>query len=384
MEVYLDNSATTRIDDTACEAVLQAMKEDYGNPSSMHRMGFLAEQHIRKAKETFCSVLKCQEDELYFTSGGTESNNWALAGAARANRRKGNHILVSPIEHPSVSAPLARLSEEGFAVEQIRVDRTGRIDTEDLRCRITPETILVSVMAVNNEIGTVQDLAGIGRIIKSANPDTIFHTDAVQAFGKYRIIPKRCGIDLMSASSHKLHGPKGAGFLFAGKGIRLEPLVYGGGQQKDMRSGTENVPGISGFAAAAEKAYKDLEASDAKMRECRELLEKALLETGSAVMHGRDDEWSAPHILNISFPGIRSEVMLHALEEKGIYVSAGSACSVHKKDKSPTLTAIGCSRDELDSAIRFSLSRYNTKEEILYTIEVIRELIPALMRYVRR
>ncbi len=384
MEVYLDNSATTRTDDKVIDLMSRIMRDDYGNPSSMHNKGFNAEKYIRSAKETFAGLFKCSDSEIFFTSGGTESNNWALIGTAAANSRKGRHILVSPFEHPSVSAPLKILEDEGFEIEQLRVDRTGIIDMDDLKNKIRNDTILVSVMTVNNETGTLQDTESIGRLVKDVNKDTLFHTDAVQAFGKIRLVPGKIKADLISVSSHKLHGPKGAGLLYIGKGVRIRPLIFGGGQQNDMRSGTENVPGIAGFALAAGLAYQDQEAETARIRSLKDELAEGLKAIPGTVINGRLDNKSAPHILNVSFTGVRSEVMLHALEEKEIYVSAGSACSSHKKEKSPTLKALGCSNEEMDSAIRFSLSKYNTEQEIEYTVNTIKELKPYLGRFVRR
>jgi len=384
MEIYLDNSATTRTDEEVINLMKRIMDEDYGNPSSMHHKGFAAEQYVRAAKETFCSIFKCTKEEIFFTSGGTESNNWALFQAAAANARTGRHILASPIEHPSVSVPLKMLAEEGFEVEYLNVDASGHTDPEEVRERIREDTILATVMCVNNETGALQDIASIGNAVKEKNPRTLFHTDAVQAFGKYRIIPKKEKIDLLSVSAHKLHGPKGIGLLYKGRGVKFRPYIYGGGQQNDLRSGTENVPGIAGFAKAAEIAYASLEEETARIRSLKDLLIKGLSGISGCVIHGSTDETSAPHILNVSFTGIRSEVMLHALEDRGIFVSAGSACSVHKKEKSPTLTAMGVNREELDSAIRFSLSRYNTEEEISYTVQTLTEHIPVLSRFVRR
>ena len=384
MEIYLDNSATTRTDQEVIRLMSRIMDEDYGNPSSMHNKGFQAEQYIRSAKETFCGILKCAKEEIFFTSGGSESNNWALFQTAAANARSGKHILASPIEHPSVSVPLKMLAEDGFEVEYLHVDANGHVDPQEAADKVREDTILVSVMTVNNETGALQDIAAIGSAVKEKNSRTLFHTDAVQAFGKYRIIPKKAHVDLLSVSAHKLHGPKGIGLLYVGKGVKIRPFVYGGGQQNDMRSGTENVPGIAGFARAAELAYAALDEETAGMRELKELLINGLSGIPGCVIHGCTDQTAAPHILNVSFPGIRSEVMLHTLEERGICVSAGSACSVHKKEKSPTLSAMGVRSAELDSAIRFSLSKYNTEDEIVFTINTLKEQIPVLSRFVRR
>ncbi len=384
MEVYLDNSATTPVYPEVSAIVSKMMTREFGNPSSLHRKGAEAENEVRNAKKIITSLLKCEEQEIYFTSGGTESNNWALIGAARANRRKGRHILSTPIEHPSVSRALDYLAEEGYEIELLNVDENGRIDLRELSGRIRKDTILVSVMAVNNETGTMQDLDGIAREIKRRNPDTLFHTDAVQLFGKSRMIPRQTGIDLMSVSAHKIHGPKGVGLLFAGKHAKLSPILFGGGQQRGMRSGTDNVPGIAGFAKACEITYDHLQEKNRRMRTLKEELAERFAALENIVINTPPANLSAPHILNASFLGVKSEVMLHALEDRGIYVSAGSACSSHKRQNSPVLRAMGRSADALDSAIRFSLSEETTEEEIRYTAETVRELLPVLRRYTRR
>lgn len=384
MEAYLDNGATTRCYPEVAELIRKVLLEDYGNPSSLHRKGVEAEQYIREATGTLADILKVNEREIYYTSGGTESNNWALTGTAMAHRRTRGHFIISAVEHPAVSAPAAFLRESGFDVTVLPVDREGTVHPEELRQAIREDTLLVSVMLVNNEIGTVEPVEELARTVHDSNPDTVFHVDAIQGFGKCRILPRRMGIDMLSASGHKIHGPKGVGFLYVNERVRLRPLIYGGGQQAGMRSGTDNVPGIAGMGLAARMVYDHLEENRAHMYALRNQLRDGLLQMDHVVIHGpADPARTSPHILNASFVGVRSEVLLHTLEERGIYVSAGSACSSHKRTGSPTLTAIRCPREEMESAVRFSFSDLTTPEEINYTLDVLREVIPALRRFTR-
>lgn len=384
MEIYLDNSATTRCYEEVKDIVVKTMMEDYGNPSSMHRKGSAAEKYLREAAQTLAGLMKVQEKELIFTSGGTESNNWALFGTAMAHHRQGKHIITTAVEHAAVAAPLAALEDQGFTVTRLPVDSRGRVKLQALEEALTEETILVSAMYVNNEIGSLEPIGEMGQIIKEKNPKTLFHVDAIQAFGKYRIYPKRMKIDLLSASGHKIHGPKGVGFLYLDSQARIKPLILGGGQQNGLRSGTDNVPGVAGMAQAAKKIYQNLEENVAHMYRIRKQLAEGLAALDQVVLHGMEGEEGAPHILNASFLGIRSEVLLHTLEDRGIYVSAGSACSSHKRAGSPTLTAIGCSRAEMESAVRFSFCESNTEEEIQETLAVLGEVLPLLRRYTRR
>ena len=383
MEVYLDHSATTRCCREAADLMVRIMTEDYGNPSSMHRKGMEAENYLREAASELAGILKVQEKEIYFTSGGTESNNWALVGTAMANRRRGNRILVSAVEHAAVSAPARWLADQGFDVVVLPVDRFGVVKMEALEEALTPETILVSVMHVNNEIGSVEPVEEIGNLIRKKAPEAYFHVDAIQAFGKYRIYPRRMRIDMLSASGHKIHGPKGIGLFYVNEKVKIHPLILGGGQQNGMRSGTDNVPGAAGMALAAKMAYEHLEEKTARMRAMRDRLADGLSRIEQVVFHGMPSGQGAPHILNASFLGIRSEVLLHALEDKGIYVSAGSACSSHKRAGSAVLTAIGCSREEMESAVRFSLGEETREEEIDYTLDVLKALVPVLRCYIR-
>lgn len=384
MEAYLDNSATTRCYEEVKDIVVKTMMEDYGNPSSMHMKGVEGEKYIKEAAARIARTLKADEKEIYFTSGGTESNNWALIGTALANQRAGKHIIISSVEHAAVSAPAEFLESQGFSVTRLGVDQEGKVSLKELEEAITSETILVSVMFVNNEIGAVQPIEEIGELIKKKNPKTYFHVDAIQAYGKYRIVPKKMHIDMLSASGHKIHGPKGVGFLYINSKVKIIPYIYGGGQQKGMRSGTDNVPGVAGLGVAAEKIYKNLDENVTHMRNLRRYFVEQLQMMENVVIHGMSMEESAPQIVSASFVGVRSEVLLHTLEDSQIYISAGSACSTHKRNHSSTLQAVGIPREQVESTVRFSFCEFTTKEEIDYTLEVLRKVVPMLRRYARR
>ena len=385
MEVYLDNSATTRCYPEVGELVYKVMCRDYGNPSSMHLKGVEAEHYVKESKETLARLLKVNPKEIFFTSGGTESDNLALIGTARAARRAGNHLITSAIEHPAILNTMRHLEEEeGFRVTYLPVDANGQIKLEALRDALCKETILVSVMYVNNEVGAVQPIEQAARMVKNYNPRILFHTDAVQGFGKYRIYPKRLGVDLLSASGHKIHGPKGIGFLYINERVKITPIVYGGEQQKNIRSGTENVPGIAGIGLASKMIYQDLDMKVALMRELKDYFLDGVTKIENTTIHGLTDANSAPHIISVGFAGIRSEVLLHALEEKGIYVSSGSACSSNHPAVSGVLKGIGAAREYLDATLRFSMSEFTTKEEIDYTLETLYNCVPMLRKFTRR
>ncbi|MGI6011985.1 MAG: cysteine desulfurase family protein [Ruminococcus sp.] len=383
MEVYLDNSATTRCSREVCDLMVKILREDYGNPSSMHLKGVEAERYMKEAAKRIAATMKVSEKEIFFTSGGTESNNWALIGTAMANQRRGKHLIITQVEHPAVSAPADFLQSQGFEVTSLPVNRQGEISLEDLKKAVRPDTILVSTMYVNNEIGAVEPVEKIGQWLKKEYPDIVYHVDAIQAYGKYRIYPEKTGIDLLSASGHKLQGPKGVGFLYVHRGVKISPIIWGGGQQQGMRSGTDNVPGAAGLGLAAEMAYENLEEKRTYLYQLKEWMTEGLKELDQVVIHSPEGKEGAPHIVNASFLGVRSEVLLHALEDRGIYVSAGSACSTHKKSKSPTLTAAKAEAKERESAVRFSFSEENTEKEIRYTINTLKELLPMLRRYTR-
>ncbi len=383
MEAYLDNSATTKASEAVKDIVVKTMTADYGNPSSMHQKGVDAERYVREARERIAKTLKVDDREIFFTSGGTESNNWALIGGALANRRAGNHIITTAVEHAAVLQPLTFLQEMGFRITFLPVDEHGHISLEDLKRELCRDTILVSTMYVNNEIGAVEPVEEAAKIVKEYNPDILYHVDAIQAYGKYRIYPRKLGIDMLSVSGHKIHGPKGSGFLYIRDKAKVKPYIYGGGQQRGMRSGTENVPGAAGLGVAAMEAYTDFDAKIAKMRECKKRLIDGLNQIDGAYVISQLEE--APQIVSCSFPGVRSEVLLHALEEKGVYVSSGSACSSNKKvPVSTVLQEIHLKPERQDSTIRFSFSDWTTTEEIDYALRCLKELLPVLRRFTRR
>lgn len=383
MEVYLDNSATTRCFDEVAALMTQIMCEDYGNSSSLHRKGVQAEKYIRYAKDVIARNLKVNEKEIFFTSGGTESDNLALIGCAHANCRSGKHLITTQIEHPAVLKTMKHLEEEGFRVTYLPVDQKGCIRLEDLQRAITGETILVSIMHTNNEVGSMQPIAQAGALIKKMNPKILFHVDAVQGYGKFRIYPKKMKIDLLSVSGHKIHGPKGVGFLYIDEKVKIKPILFGGGQQSGIRSGTENVPAVAGLAKAVEMVYGNLDWEIEKLYGIKRAFVQGVQKIDNVIVNGHSDETGAPHVVSVSVRGVRSEVLLHALEDKGIYVSAGSACSARKPQPSATLRAMGISEELLGSTIRFSFSVFTTMEEINYTLKTMYDIIPMLRKYTR-
>ncbi len=385
MIAYLDNSATTKVLDSVKDIMMKVMNEDYGNPSSLHLKGVDAEKYIKEAKENIARILKVKEGEIYFTSGGTESNNMALIGFAMANKRAGNHIITSGIEHASILSTAKFLEEQGFRVSYIPVDKDGVIDLERLLAEVCDDTILVSVMHVNNEIGSIQPIEEIAKLVKSKNSSVKIHVDAIQSFGKLVIQPKKIGVDMVSVSGHKIHGPKGSGFLYIADGVKVKPILIGGGQEKGMRSGTQNVPAIAGLSVAAKENYTDFADKQARMLELKDYFIDRVSNIPNIKINSKKGLDGAPHIISVSFIGVRSEVMLHTLEEYDIFISAGSACSSNKKAHvSYTLKGIGLSNEELDSTVRFSLSYLSTKEEVDYCIDVIEKNVEMLRKYVRR
>ena len=383
MEAYFDNSATTRCSDAAVALMQKVLLEDYGNPSSRHMQGVVAEKYIKAATEQIARTLKVAEKEIVFTSGGTESNNLALIGVALANQRAGKHIITTAIEHASVYNPLIFLEEQGFEVTYLPVDAKGVVSLEALAEALREDTILVSMMHVNNEIGTIEPIEEAAKLIHEKNPKTLVHVDAIQSFGKLRIYPKRMGIDLLSVSGHKIHGPKGVGFLYVKDKTKIKPIIHGGGQQKNMRSGTENVAGIAGLGVAVEELYDNFDEKIERLYELREYLAAGMQALEGTTVNGAKGRNSAPHIVSVSFAGIRAEVLLHALEERGIYVSTGSACSSNHPAISGTLKAIGVKPELLDSTVRFSLSVESTRTEADYVLEQLAELLPILRRFRR-
>lgn len=382
-QVYLDNAATTPVRLEVEVAMRPYFCEKYGNPSGVYQMSSENRGMIENVREQIAKTLNASAEEIYFTSGGTESDNWALVGCAYANRRQGKHIISTVFEHAAVSAPLAALEEQGFEITKIPVDANGILSMEKLESAIRPDTILVSTMYVNNEVGAVVPVEEIGKLVHEKNPKTIYHVDAIQGYGKFRIYPKRMGIDLLSVSSHKIHGPKGVGFLYVNEKIKIQPMILGGGQQKGMRSGTDNVPGIAGLGVAAKKIYEDFDEKIEQLKENKLYLAKRLQELDNVFINGPKPEDGAPHILNASFVGVRSEVLLHTLEEKQIYISAGSACSSHKRAASATMLVLGVSAERRESAIRFSLSEMTTKEELDYAVDEIAKVLPVLRKFAR-
>ena len=383
MECYLDNAATTCCRKEVVEIMNQVMLCDYGNPSSLHKKGMDAEAYIKQGKEQIAKVLKVKEKELYFTSGGTEADNLAIIGAALANKRNGNHLITSVIEHPAVLEAMDYLKEQGFEITYLPVNKMGCIESDQLRKALREDTILVSIMHTNNEIGSIQPIAELGEIIKEYNPSILFHVDAVQGFGKSKIYPKKMNIDLLSVSGHKIHGPKGSGFLYISEKTKVKPLLFGGGQQLGIRPGTENVPAIAGLMVAVTQIYQDMDTCLNNLRFLKERLATGLLEIEQVFLNGYDPQNDAVHILSVSILGIRSEVLLHALEERGIYVSSGSACASNKPAHSKTLKALGLPKDLLESTLRFSFSVFTKQEDIDYTLQVMKELVPSLRRFTR-
>ncbi|MBR1742246.1 MAG: cysteine desulfurase [Lachnospiraceae bacterium] len=387
MEAYLDNAATTQVYSEVCDVMRKVLLEDFGNPSSKHTKGLEAENYIKHGAEIIAEQLKCKPKEIVFTSGGTEANNMALFGAANANKRVGKHIITTVIEHASVLEPVNVLEKTGYDVTYLPVDTEGRVAVSELAKEIKEDTFLVSVMYVNNEVGSVQPVEEIGRYLKEKHPRILFHVDAIQAFGKYRIKPGKTGIDLMSVSGHKLHGPKGTGFLYVREGVKLSPVLFGGGQQRNMRSGTENVPGIAGLMTAVKKAYEEHEKKVEKLYALKKRLMEGLGQYEGITFHAVEKERmgeTAPHILSVGFSGIKSEVLLHALAGKGVYVSSGSACSSNHPQLSGTLKAIGVKDELLDSTLRFSFSTFNTEEEVGLAVRAVGEVLPMLRKFQKR
>ena len=384
MKCYLDNAATTQALDKAAEKMVHALRVDYGNPSSLHNMGMDAENLIKDSRQIIAKTLKAKPGEIVFTSGGSESNNLAIFGTVRSRKRYGRHIITTMVEHPAVREPLAALEAEGYEVTRLHVDSRGIIYIGELEKAMRDDTVLVSIMHVNNEIGSVMPIEDAASVIHSHNPNTYFHVDAIQSYGKIPVFPGRIGVDLMSVSGHKLHGPKGSGFLYVRDGISLSPIIYGGGQESGLRSGTENVPAIAGLGVAVADLFEDHESKISHMRQLRNRLCSGLLEIDGISINGPDPDMAAPHIVSTTVRGVRAEVLLHALEEDEIYCSAGSACSSNRPAKSKTLAAIGLKGDALEQTVRFSLSVHTTEEEIEYALVKMSEIVPRLARFVRR
>ena len=380
-QIYLDHAATTPPLPEVCDTMISYMKSEWGNPSSLYDFSDEPRRAVLDARAHTAALIHADPKRIFFTSGGSESDSWALIGCVRLLRCKGNHIIVSAIEHHAILHAAAFLEDEGFEVTYLHVDHNGHISLEELEQSLRPDTILVSVMYVNNEIGAIEPIDEIGRLVHGKNPKTVFHVDAIQAYGKMVIRPKKQGIDLLSVSGHKIHGPKGVGFLYIDEKVKIRPLIYGGGQQKDMRSGTENVPGIAGLGVAAKEMYTDHSAKMEYLTGLKDYLILRASEMEGVTVNSLKGTEGAPQIVSLSFEGVRSEVLLHALEEKGIYVSSGSACSSNHPAISGTLKAIGVKKELLDSTLRFSFGMFNKKEEIDYAVDVLKELLPVLRRF---
>ena len=363
--------------------MVKVMEEDYGNPSSMHGFGVRAERYVKEAAERIAASLKVSPKEIVFNSGGTEGNNNVIVGTALKRKGLGKHIISTRIEHAAVYNPLIFLEGMGYEVTFLDVDSRGHIDIEELKRSVRPDTILVSCMFVNNEMGAIEDIASVSRTVKEINPRTYIHTDAIQAYGKLSIRPKELGVDMLTVSGHKIHGPKGTGFIYINEKVNISPIILGGGQQKDRRSGTENVPGIAGLGLAADMYRREHEEINKKMISIKDRLMDRLSAIEGVTLNSERGELSAPHIVSASFEGVRAEVLLHALEEEGVYVSSGSACSSNHPAISGTLKAIGVKKELLDSTIRFSFGIYNEPEEADYAADCIEELLPVLRRFKR-
>ena len=384
MDVYFDNSASTKVSEKAIEIMLKTMRDDYANTSGKHIKGVEAESYVKDAADIIAKTLKVKKGEIIFTSGGTESNNMALIGGAMSRKRYGKHIIISGIEHPAVYRPAEFLTEQGFELSVLPVNSEGQVDLELLKSTLRDDTVLVSVMYVNNEIGAIEPVEEISRIIKAKNKDILFHVDAIQAYTKLRINPKSQGIDMLSASGHKFHGPKGVGFLYIDSNVKINPIIFGGGHQRGMRSGTLNTTGIAGMGVAAKEAYENFDERINKISDLKYYLMDELEKLEGAVLNTGRGENFAPQVISVSFEDIRAEVLLHALEDRGIYVSSGSACTSNHPGISGTLKAIGVRDDLLDATIRISLSELNNKEEADYLIKNLKELLPLLRKFVRK
>lgn len=382
-DVYLDNSATTPVLPEVAAVMLEVLTKTYGNPSSLHRLGVAAERVKTAARRTLAQVCGVRESEIYFTSGGTEANNLAVKGTARRRRRRGKHLITTAVEHPSVLYACRALEAEGFSVTYLPVGHDGKVSPDSVAASLRDDTVLVSIMQVNNEVGAIQPVEKIGSLIKEKNRDTLFHVDAVQSFGKLPVNPSSWQADLVTLSAHKIHGPKGIGALYRKEGILLEPLLHGGDQETGLRPGTENMAGIAGFAEAARLALRHRERHAAQMEKLRQRLFQGMLARIPDVTANGSGE-VAPHILNVTVNGIKGEVLVHMLEEQGIYISTGSACHSRRAAPSHVLLAMGRSEQEIAASLRFSFSPLNSEEEIDYTLEKIQEAVACLRMVTRR
>ncbi len=382
--IYFDNAATTRALDEVADKVKYMLLENFGNPSSQNMAGVNAENEVIKARKIIAASINAEPDEIYFTSGGTESDNWAIFGTAKGYIRSGKHMITTAIEHPAVLQPMRELEKNGWDITILGVDEKGYINIDELKAAIREDTVLVSTILINNETGTIQNAEEISKAIKSVNPHTLYHVDAVQAYGKYPINVKKMGIDMLSVSGHKVHGPKGVGFFYMKKGLKVKPIIFGGGHERGQRSGTENTPSIVGLAEAVKIDMAEMDKAVEHVKLVKKTLAEGILNSiPMTYINGPSIEEGSPYVLNIGFEGLRSEVLLHSLEEKEIYVSAGSACNSKKKGASTVLSALGIDEKRIEGAIRFSFCRYNTVEEAEQCIEILKEKVAFLRKYMR-
>ena len=382
--IYFDNAATTRALDEVADKVKYMLLENFGNPSSQNMAGVNAENEVIKARKIIAASINAEPDEIYFTSGGTESDNWAIFGTAKGYIRSGKHMITTAIEHPAVLQPMRELEKNGWDITILGVDEKGYINIDELKAAIREDTVLVSTILINNETGTIQNAEEISKAIKSVNPHTLYHVDAVQAYGKYPINVKKMGIDMLSVSGHKVHGPKGVGFFYMKKGLKVKPIIFGGGHERGQRSGTENTPSIVGLAEAVKIDMAEMDKAVEHVKLVKKTLAEGILNSiPMTYINGPSLEEGSPYVLNIGFEGLRSEVLLHSLEEKEIYVSAGSACNSKKKGASTVLSALGIDEKRIEGAIRFSFCRYNTVEEAEQCIEILKEKAAFLRKYMR-
>lgn len=383
--IYLDNCATTRPRDQVIDLMMNSLKEDFGNPSSLHRLGLNAEKKIKYSRDIICDFLKVQRNELFFTSGGTESNNIAIQGIINKYGQRGKHIITTKIEHPSVHNIMKYYETKGYDITYLNNDKMGNIDMEQFKKALTDDTILVSLIHVNNEIGIIQNIEEVRKILKEVKSNALLHLDGVQSFGKIDFSLKALGVDTFSFSGHKVHGPKGIGGLYINNKIKLPPVVLGGNQESGIRSGTENLNGIIGFAEAVKILGKNFKEESEHVKNIKNYLAKKVLhEIEDVKINTSLHPSSSPYILNISFRNIRGEVLLHYLEEKEIYVSTTSACSSKGTKQSSVLKAIGLSDNEIEGAIRFCFSYDITKEDIDITMEILKSSIKEIRQIIMR
>ncbi len=383
--IYLDNCSTTKPRKEVIETISNCMLYDFGNPSSLHKIGLNAEKILNNARENIASFLYCKDNEIYFTSGGTESNNIAIQGAIKAKKRNGKHIITTKLEHPSVINVIKEYEKEGYEVTYLSNDEYGRIDISELEESIKEDTILIAIIHINNEIGVIQDIKKISQIIKSKNPNIHFHVDGVQSFGKLNISVNELGVDSFSFSAHKIHGPKGIGGLYLRGKSRIEPIIFGGNQEKSLRSGTENIPAIAGFSKAVDITKDNLLKEKSEVEAIKTKFADYFIENISDIkINSPLDETGSSYILSVSFKDVRGEVLLHMLEDKDIYVSTGSACSSKSNKKSHVLKAIGINDNLIEGTIRFCFSYENINDDIDFVLDEINKFVSDIRKITRR